>query len=135
MLAIGRLSVAGFRHTDWVRTSFEAKPIALRMMPDYSAVPPLWRIASPTDRGTDLGLESDVPLSPVLMRHLEAWVIEWEGFHNCGHEHDDDAPPEWIARGHELLARVRSELEPFGYTVTPAFRGVRPRKAKKGKRR
>ena len=66
------------------------------MMPDYGG-DAIYRIAGQTPaRG------------PSLLRDLEdeldAWVLEWEDFHDC--RVSDDTHEEWARRGRELRPRI-----------------------------
>jgi hypothetical protein len=66
------------------------------MMPDYGG-DAIYRIAGQTP-------PEALRYSGHLDDELDAWVLEWEGFHDC--RVSDDTHEEWARRGRELRPRI-----------------------------
>jgi hypothetical protein len=93
------------------------------MMPDYGGEA-IYRIAGHTPAealrySTDLG------------EQLDAWVVEWENFHDC--RVSDDTHEEWARRGRELHERAAAHYERFNVLLLADFEGTEDEQVARGK--
>jgi hypothetical protein len=84
------------------------------MMPDYGGEA-IYRIAGHTP-------PEALRRSADLDEQLDAWVVEWEDFHDC--RVADDTHGEWARRGRELYERAAAHYERCNVLLLADFEGT-----------
>lgn len=96
------------------RQDENATPRVLKFYPNFHAAPGLWYA---DEQGRTRLWDGWGIVPRVLDTRVSDWIEDWE-------EHG--IRTQWIEQGHQLLAELRTIVEPFGHTVIPRFETPQP---------